>query len=128
MTHKRRSPCCRDEAIRFLGGDYEAQLEQERAKVAALVEALQEVREASMAYDHSKAAMTRVSKADRSADRVLSDLSAAGTQHDEQVRERLLSVERIAEALTEAGLTTTLEVGRNWAVPLRAALLAPEPT
>jgi hypothetical protein len=59
---------------------------------------------------------------------LLADLAPAATARDAALRAEGLSVERIAAALLDAGLVTTLDVGRNWAPRLRDALLdSPRP-
>jgi hypothetical protein len=66
----------RDTAVRSIQS-VRQMADQAEAERDTLLEALTEVRDASMAYDHSAAAMTRVSRADRSADALLAGLSGA---------------------------------------------------
>ena len=64
----------RDTAVRSIQS-VRQMADHAEAERDALLSALTEVRAAAMAYDHSPAAMTRVSRADRAADALLADLT-----------------------------------------------------
>ena len=91
------------------------------SQVAALVEAL-----TGAADDAEEEGARQGNFGDTRYRALLADLAPAAAARDAALIADWLTVDRIAAALLDGGLVTTLDVGRNWAPRVRDALLSSE--